>query len=232
MPPTLALWLTISTLPALLALTLSLSPEHESKGKCKIFSVSALLFYSFSLTSFWKLRDLHLSACSGSFTASSNAVVEAISRQVEMNFWVSEYIFQRKQWRWVCFTYFLSDKTLDWFFTRVERFFTRGRNYSDDFVWKLLSYFSFWLHFLITLVVTAVCFEWMSCFTGFDGNILCVFVAGIAYLGGVCSAKRKCVLAEDNGLNLAFTIAHELGHKWELVLLFLSLLMPLQDTFI
>ncbi|KAI9517676.1 hypothetical protein NQZ68_000843 [Dissostichus eleginoides] len=36
---------------------------------------------------------------------------------------------------------------------------------------------------------------------------------GIAYLGGVCSTKRKCVLAEDNGLNLAFTIAHELGHK-------------------
>uniref|UniRef100_A0A3P8VB09 ADAM metallopeptidase with thrombospondin type 1 motif 17 n=1 Tax=Cynoglossus semilaevis TaxID=244447 RepID=A0A3P8VB09_CYNSE len=36
---------------------------------------------------------------------------------------------------------------------------------------------------------------------------------GIAYLGGVCSPKRKCVLAEDNGLNLAFTIAHELGHN-------------------
>ncbi|XP_029431490.1 A disintegrin and metalloproteinase with thrombospondin motifs 17 isoform X3 [Rhinatrema bivittatum] len=36
---------------------------------------------------------------------------------------------------------------------------------------------------------------------------------GIGYLGGVCSAKRKCVLAEDNGLNLAFTIAHELGHN-------------------
>lgn len=36
---------------------------------------------------------------------------------------------------------------------------------------------------------------------------------GIAYLGGTCSAKRKCVVAEDNGLNLAFTIAHELGHK-------------------
>ena len=39
------------------------------------------------------------------------------------------------------------------------------------------------------------------------------FYTGIAYLGGTCSAKRKCVLAEDNGLNLAFTIAHELGHK-------------------
>ncbi|KAG7327385.1 hypothetical protein KOW79_008991 [Hemibagrus wyckioides] len=36
---------------------------------------------------------------------------------------------------------------------------------------------------------------------------------GIAYLGGTCSAKRKCVVAEDNGLNLAFTIAHELGHS-------------------
>ncbi|MED6277970.1 A disintegrin and metalloproteinase with thrombospondin motifs 17, partial [Characodon lateralis] len=36
---------------------------------------------------------------------------------------------------------------------------------------------------------------------------------GMAYLSGACSAKRKCVLAEDNGLNLAFTIAHELGHN-------------------
>ncbi|TRY77637.1 hypothetical protein DNTS_005783, partial [Danionella cerebrum] len=36
---------------------------------------------------------------------------------------------------------------------------------------------------------------------------------GIAYLGGACSSRRKCVLAEDNGLNLAFTIAHELGHN-------------------
>ncbi|XP_066557612.1 A disintegrin and metalloproteinase with thrombospondin motifs 17 isoform X2 [Amia ocellicauda] len=36
---------------------------------------------------------------------------------------------------------------------------------------------------------------------------------GIAYLGGTCSSKRQCVLAEDNGLNLAFTIAHELGHN-------------------
>ncbi|XP_032906237.1 A disintegrin and metalloproteinase with thrombospondin motifs 17 [Amblyraja radiata] len=36
---------------------------------------------------------------------------------------------------------------------------------------------------------------------------------GIAYLGGACNPKRKCVLAEDNGLSLAFTIAHELGHN-------------------
>ncbi|MGH0159375.1 UNVERIFIED_CONTAM: hypothetical protein FKN15_037349 [Acipenser sinensis] len=36
---------------------------------------------------------------------------------------------------------------------------------------------------------------------------------GIAYLSGMCSEKRKCILAEDNGLNLAFTIAHEMGHK-------------------
>ncbi|KAJ8393068.1 hypothetical protein AAFF_G00067510 [Aldrovandia affinis] len=36
---------------------------------------------------------------------------------------------------------------------------------------------------------------------------------GIAYLGGTCSSRRRCVLVEDNGLNLPFTIAHELGHS-------------------
>ncbi|XP_037549289.1 A disintegrin and metalloproteinase with thrombospondin motifs 17 [Nematolebias whitei] len=36
---------------------------------------------------------------------------------------------------------------------------------------------------------------------------------GVAYLGGICSARRNCVVAEDNGLSLAFTIAHELGHN-------------------
>ncbi|MBN3294287.1 ATS19 metalloproteinase, partial [Polypterus senegalus] len=36
---------------------------------------------------------------------------------------------------------------------------------------------------------------------------------GIAYLNGMCNEKRKCILAEDNGLNLAFTIAHEMGHN-------------------
>ncbi|OXB83648.1 UNVERIFIED_CONTAM: hypothetical protein H355_015296, partial [Colinus virginianus] len=35
----------------------------------------------------------------------------------------------------------------------------------------------------------------------------------IAYLSGMCSEKRKCIIAEDNGLNLAFTIAHEMGHN-------------------
>lgn len=36
---------------------------------------------------------------------------------------------------------------------------------------------------------------------------------GIAYLNGMCSEERKCIIAEDNGLNLAFTIAHEMGHN-------------------
>ncbi|NWR74894.1 ATS19 metalloproteinase, partial [Centropus unirufus] len=40
---------------------------------------------------------------------------------------------------------------------------------------------------------------------------------GIAYLSGMCSEKRKCVIAEDNGLNLAFTIAHEMGHNLKIV---------------
>uniref|UniRef100_A0A8B9KUX4 ADAM metallopeptidase with thrombospondin type 1 motif, 17 n=1 Tax=Astyanax mexicanus TaxID=7994 RepID=A0A8B9KUX4_ASTMX len=50
------------------------------------------------------------------------------------------------------------------------------------------------------------------CFSPVHSGRIC-FYTGIAYLGGTCSSKRKCVLAEDNGLNLAFTIAHELGHN-------------------
>lgn len=42
---------------------------------------------------------------------------------------------------------------------------------------------------------------------------MCLCFLGIAYLSGMCSEKRKCIIAEDNGLNLAFTIAHEMGHK-------------------
>uniref|UniRef100_A0A667G5I0 ADAM metallopeptidase with thrombospondin type 1 motif 19 n=1 Tax=Lynx canadensis TaxID=61383 RepID=A0A667G5I0_LYNCA len=44
-----------------------------------------------------------------------------------------------------------------------------------------------------------------------DNSCLCLL--GIAYLSGMCSEKRKCIIAEDNGLNLAFTIAHEMGHN-------------------
>ena len=45
----------------------------------------------------------------------------------------------------------------------------------------------------------------------FNSDVWCFL--GIAYLSGMCSEKRKCIIAEDNGLNLAFTIAHEMGHK-------------------
>lgn len=73
---------------------------------------------------------------------------------MEYIFETVKYIFQWKQWRWVCFTYFLSDKTLHWFFTRMMK--------------KLLPWFCIetalilfiLLAFLITLVVTAVRFEW------------------------------------------------------------------------
>ena len=37
---------------------------------------------------------------------------------------------------------------------------------------------------------------------------------GMAYIGGVCKPKRRCSVIEDIGLNTAFTIAHELGHRF------------------
>eukprot|EP00795_Rhopilema_esculentum_P006001 gene6001-11369_t len=36
---------------------------------------------------------------------------------------------------------------------------------------------------------------------------------GMAYIGGVCKPRRRCSVIEDIGLNTAFTIAHELGHR-------------------
>uniref|UniRef100_A0A8C4QS82 ADAM metallopeptidase with thrombospondin type 1 motif 19 n=1 Tax=Eptatretus burgeri TaxID=7764 RepID=A0A8C4QS82_EPTBU len=50
--------------------------------------------------------------------------------------------------------------------------------------------------------------------TGYDchGPVKCN-LSGIAYLGGLCSRWRKCVLSEARGRDLAFTIAHELGHN-------------------
>uniref|UniRef100_A0A670KJC4 ADAM metallopeptidase with thrombospondin type 1 motif 19 n=1 Tax=Podarcis muralis TaxID=64176 RepID=A0A670KJC4_PODMU len=52
--------------------------------------------------------------------------------------------------------------------------------------------------------------SWVASFCPFvNKNKKC----SIAYLNGMCSEKRKCIIAEDNGLNLAFTIAHEMGHN-------------------
>jgi len=36
---------------------------------------------------------------------------------------------------------------------------------------------------------------------------------GIANVGGMCRADKSCSVNEDNGINLAHTITHELGHK-------------------
>lgn len=36
---------------------------------------------------------------------------------------------------------------------------------------------------------------------------------GIANVAGMCRPDRSCSVNEDNGITLAHTIAHELGHK-------------------
>lgn len=36
---------------------------------------------------------------------------------------------------------------------------------------------------------------------------------GVANVGGMCRPDRSCSLNEDNGITLAHTITHELGHK-------------------
>lgn len=37
---------------------------------------------------------------------------------------------------------------------------------------------------------------------------------GLAYTSGLCQPHRTCSINEDSGLSLAYTITHELGHKY------------------
>ncbi|EDO42270.1 predicted protein [Nematostella vectensis] len=46
-----------------------------------------------------------------------------------------------------------------------------------------------------------------------DQNEPCSTV-GIGYMYGMCDTKRRCSVSEDSGLNVAFTIAHELAHNF------------------
>jgi hypothetical protein len=41
---------------------------------------------------------------------------------------------------------------------------------------------------------------------------LSVNILGLAELGTMCDTARSCSIVEDNGLGVAFTVAHELGH--------------------
>ena len=36
---------------------------------------------------------------------------------------------------------------------------------------------------------------------------------GLAQVAGLCQPHRSCSINEDTGLSLAWTVAHELGHK-------------------
>ncbi|XP_023392238.1 A disintegrin and metalloproteinase with thrombospondin motifs 13 [Pteropus vampyrus] len=46
-----------------------------------------------------------------------------------------------------------------------------------------------------------------------DGNRQ---VRGVTQLGGVCSSSWSCVITEDTGFDLGVTIAHEIGHRYNL----------------
>ena len=39
------------------------------------------------------------------------------------------------------------------------------------------------------------------------------FHTGMAFLHGMCDPQKRCSVSQDNGLNVAFTVAHEIGHK-------------------
>uniref|UniRef100_A0AAQ4S610 ADAM metallopeptidase with thrombospondin type 1 motif, 9 n=1 Tax=Gasterosteus aculeatus aculeatus TaxID=481459 RepID=A0AAQ4S610_GASAC len=47
-------------------------------------------------------------------------------------------------------------------------------------------------------------------------TLCCCCCKGLAELGTVCDPYRSCSISEDNGLSTAFTIAHELGHVFNM----------------
>ena len=42
---------------------------------------------------------------------------------------------------------------------------------------------------------------------------LLLLFSGLSQVNGLCTKDKSCNVNEDNGLNLAYTIAHEIGHK-------------------
>lgn len=52
---------------------------------------------------------------------------------------------------------------------------------------------------------------WLSCC---GCKVKITLIAGFAPISGMCSRYRSCTINEDTGLGLAFTIAHESGHKY------------------
>lgn len=50
-------------------------------------------------------------------------------------------------------------------------------------------------------------------FNDSEENLTQTETLGLAKLGGICDSETCCNVNQNNGLSLAFTIAHELGHN-------------------
>ncbi|OWK02507.1 ADAMTS9, partial [Cervus elaphus hippelaphus] len=60
-------------------------------------------------------------------------------------------------------------------------------------------------HYILTLMSIDICRAHDKCDT-----------LGLAELGTICDPYRSCSISEDSGLSTAFTIAHELGHVFNM----------------
>lgn len=40
-----------------------------------------------------------------------------------------------------------------------------------------------------------------------------IVLSGLSRVNGLCTKEKSCNVNEDSGLALAYTIAHEIGHK-------------------
>ena len=64
-------------------------------------------------------------------------------------------------------------------------------------------------YFICSIFANFILFKRHEKGIGIIWNIL-----GLAPVAGMCEPERSCSVNEDIGLASAFTISHELGHKW------------------
>lgn len=61
-------------------------------------------------------------------------------------------------------------------------------------------------------------YRWLACVSAYRKDICAGMnqpceTLGLSHLSGMCQPHRSCNINEDSGLPVAFTVAHEMGHR-------------------
>ena len=92
-------------------------------------------------------------------------------------------------------------------------FFATGRIYALIVTPLVTPWVSKYLALIILFYLLAVISEFYLLAVNSHLGRFLSFHIGMAFLYGMCDPQKRCSVSQDNGLNVAFTVAHEIGHK-------------------